>query len=548
MTLHWSEEDDDDTTPVVSPSPVFPDERNDLRSANESEGSAEPQAQSRAAAPPVGSGVGEVPCFSGDMAPQSTVHYYWGVPFCPRGLDPDQYTKVIVAQMEVYEKSLKQAQRGFLNKAKWGEPILPRPEKSPSPEPNSPQRIFPKRRSWRLRGKLRELESEEEVEEMTQDTRTSPRTLWEEEEAHEEGDKEMKQNAEEGDEEEAGLEQEEARQKKPMEEAALEELREDGTQGESDCEVCPETQLSDDNTQELTLPSQPLLRSPEIETIQVDSPNVPEPQSPQTPEPKEPMVQGPESVEEPMESTAQELFKPGHKDLEGPHCESQSRESPRPSQPSHLDQDMDSKEPTDPDPGPGPDLVSREESSVQCPLCQRVFPSDQIEMHAAFCDGGPEAAGDKASSKPRRKRLRRGEAENANHTHSEPSVALEKCYVCLKAVPLRDYSFHTDRCFLRPGLRTANTGGLLSALDQSEHRDSEAGPSGSTAKPQEVINLVDDDEDEEEEVSLIQISNSPIRSFTAISDAQDCLIDFSRQHQGKRPGTRLGTKHRSKRR
>lgn len=24
----------------------------------------------------------------------STVHYYWGVPFCPRGLDPDSYTQV----------------------------------------------------------------------------------------------------------------------------------------------------------------------------------------------------------------------------------------------------------------------------------------------------------------------------------------------------------------------------------------------------------------------------------------------------------------------
>lgn len=28
------------------------------------------------------------------------VHYYWGVPFCPRGLDPDKYTKV--TWMHVY--------------------------------------------------------------------------------------------------------------------------------------------------------------------------------------------------------------------------------------------------------------------------------------------------------------------------------------------------------------------------------------------------------------------------------------------------------------
>lgn len=27
-------------------------------------------------------------------AASSTVHYYWGVPFCPRGLHPDSYTQV----------------------------------------------------------------------------------------------------------------------------------------------------------------------------------------------------------------------------------------------------------------------------------------------------------------------------------------------------------------------------------------------------------------------------------------------------------------------
>lgn len=35
----------------------------------------------------------------------STVHYYWGIPFCPRGLDPDRYTQVGGAQrrLEVSE-------------------------------------------------------------------------------------------------------------------------------------------------------------------------------------------------------------------------------------------------------------------------------------------------------------------------------------------------------------------------------------------------------------------------------------------------------------
>lgn len=38
------------------------------------------QAASKGAGHPVSSG--------------STVHYYWGIPFCPRGLDPDVYTQV----------------------------------------------------------------------------------------------------------------------------------------------------------------------------------------------------------------------------------------------------------------------------------------------------------------------------------------------------------------------------------------------------------------------------------------------------------------------
>ncbi|KAB0392232.1 hypothetical protein E2I00_011633 [Balaenoptera physalus] len=56
-----------------------------------------------------------------------TVHYFWGIPFCPAGVDPNQYTKVILCQLEVYQKSLKMAQRQLLKKKGFGEPVLPRP-------------------------------------------------------------------------------------------------------------------------------------------------------------------------------------------------------------------------------------------------------------------------------------------------------------------------------------------------------------------------------------------------------------------------------------
>ncbi|XP_054832173.1 BRCA1-A complex subunit RAP80 isoform X2 [Eublepharis macularius] len=56
---------------------------------------------------------------------RDTVHYYWGVPFCPKGVDPNEYTQVILCQLEVYQKSLKQAQRQLLQKKRFGDPVVP---------------------------------------------------------------------------------------------------------------------------------------------------------------------------------------------------------------------------------------------------------------------------------------------------------------------------------------------------------------------------------------------------------------------------------------
>ncbi|XP_018407884.1 PREDICTED: BRCA1-A complex subunit RAP80 [Nanorana parkeri] len=53
----------------------------------------------------------------------SSVHYYWGIPFCPNGQDPNAYTQVILCQLEVYEKSLKKSQRHLLEKTEYGEPV-----------------------------------------------------------------------------------------------------------------------------------------------------------------------------------------------------------------------------------------------------------------------------------------------------------------------------------------------------------------------------------------------------------------------------------------
>ncbi|KAG8513101.1 BRCA1-A complex subunit RAP80, partial [Galemys pyrenaicus] len=70
-----------------------------------------------------------LPTSADSKSPQDiggTVHYFWGIPFCPSGVDPNQYTKVILCQLEVYQKSLKMAQRQLLKKKGFGEPVLPR--------------------------------------------------------------------------------------------------------------------------------------------------------------------------------------------------------------------------------------------------------------------------------------------------------------------------------------------------------------------------------------------------------------------------------------
>lgn len=43
---------------------------------------------------------------SGESADSTTVHYYWGVPFCPRGLDPDTYTQVVTLQITIIYNEL----------------------------------------------------------------------------------------------------------------------------------------------------------------------------------------------------------------------------------------------------------------------------------------------------------------------------------------------------------------------------------------------------------------------------------------------------------
>ncbi|KAK2882244.1 hypothetical protein Q8A73_022754 [Channa argus] len=502
MMLVWSDEEDDDVTPVGSPSPVFPEER-PIHQNHMTAGAPQVTAPhcrlstTEQESQPVSSqGTVRRPLAPfGESAGGPTVHYYWGVPFCPQGLDPDSYTQVILAQMEVYEKSLKQAQRCLLRKAEWGEPILPQPEKSPSPESpaESPHHRGP--RSLRLRVK-RPCEAAD----------SSPAETEEGEDKNEEDDKEKNEG----------------------------QYGEERQVDTDDGDVCPETQLSDsDSTQDLTMVAdngaQPRRESrelPGIETIlRGDSPAVDQQRLKERMEVDSQMdgkakgsnlVRTCETVENGRDRDVEEVKDQGLQRWESPELE--------------------------------PAVVPQSpESTLDCPICQRPFPVTEIEIHAAYCDGEvavvderrPKFDSFQTSLKPQRKRTRRAAAaDEETNTNSDTGRNQEKCYVCQKAVPLRDYNSHTEHCIQQQLSKTDAKGNLLSALEQTECRDSEAGPS--KLQPGDVIDLRDDDDEDEGDtgVSVFRISNSPIRSFTPISEATDCLIDFKKQQRAKKPSRR----------
>ncbi|XP_059208198.1 BRCA1-A complex subunit RAP80 isoform X2 [Centropristis striata] len=531
MKLLMSDEDEE-VTPGGSPSPVFPGEKavhhvdteaaslNHVTAASpgqncrqqlsttvqEPQPSSSQGAASRASAP------------LGEPAAGSTVHYYWGVPFCPRGLDPDTYTQVIVAQMEVYEKSLKQAQRGLLRKAEWGEPIMPQPEKSPSPEPPAElsQQLIPRRRGLRLKGKrLCDADTEEEDE-------------YKKDEDEEEG-RESKEEEKEG--------------------------KEEGQVDTDDCEVCPETQLSnydDDRTQDL------MLETDTGATLGFQSDYK---KSPELPEVEMILQDDSQARDELKEEEEEEMEVDVEVDVEL-DVDTKIRGTPVRSSEiggQHIRKEDMEEDGGDPDVevikvqrlqrSKSPELEPNAnpqspETRVDCPICQGSFPVTKIEVHAAYCDGEvavlderrPENSRLQVSLKQRRKRTRRAEtaAEEALET-SNAGKNEEKCYICQKAVPLSDYGLHTELCLQLKAQKTAGKGNLLSALEQTESRDSEAGPSGSKLQPGDVIELLDDDEEEEGgSNSVLRISNSPIRSFTPISEATDCLINFKKHQPAKK--------------
>ncbi|NXN70982.1 UIMC1 protein, partial [Himantopus himantopus] len=315
---------------------------------------------------------------------RDTVHYYWGIPFCPKGVDPNQYTKVILCQLEVYQKSLKQAQRQLLHKKEFGNPVVPSSSLSQNElgkgeqisrengvaddtEDGDPDRQKESESmTWLLSSKRKDAESpghsmEEEKNSTSDDEPTTSycqvSQVLPAEDVHEDGE--------------------------PMQVAqSISVLTPLGSKrspdiatensAEEDISVCPETQPSP------------------LEAIEAE---------------REELCLG--SRDAPMQAGGDE----------------------------GAGRTVSECSPTAAD-------------CVSCPLCDQGFPATEIELHAMYCNGiVGEEAGEDSPVLTRRQREARSKAASGESGPTSLDIdKCEKCYLCKSLVPLLQYQRHVDSC------------------------------------------------------------------------------------------------------
>ncbi|KAG5843245.1 hypothetical protein ANANG_G00148700 [Anguilla anguilla] len=531
MTLHWEDNEDEESPveneecPIVAQTPSPPRSQSavcEQSSYSESESllrdvpgsvpspvfprdaSRNPATPLSGLAPPSAPRAGPGPAPKEEQG-AGHVLYYWGVPFCPRGQNPDDYTQVILTQLEVYEKSLKSAQRGLLRKAEWG-------ARAPGPL----KRPFCRRARLKRSRPARPLRNEEEEEEEEEDPGEA------EEEEEERGRIAERLGGGWGD-REGGAPDSEALETPsqtlpeepkssldsnfvpeeppdkfrllrrralrdrtpPQPETQLLERQEEEEEEEG---MCPETQMSEENTQDVNMESpagsQP---RPESEVMEVEQEEVEEVHS----QPTEAAAGGEEATME-VEVTEQEA-----QDAQG------------------------------------------RSGRVECPICMHGFPLSQIEMHAAYCDGSADT--EESCSQAQAMVLRKSTRRTEEADEDRPSTRLtrvplqEKCFLCHGLFPVPEYDSHVEACIQKSTRTNQGAKSLLTALDRSEQKDSEAGPSHSFRRKEISA------ESGGSRTAGFSVSDSPIKAFTPISEATDCLVDFKRQLSAK-PSQRAGRK------
>ncbi|XP_031214010.1 BRCA1-A complex subunit RAP80 isoform X1 [Mastomys coucha] len=428
-----------------------------------------------------------------------TVHYYWGIPFCPAGVDPNQYTNVILCQLEVYQKSLKMAQRQLVKKRGFGEPVLPRPPSLIQNECGQEDQTSEKNEGI----------SEDMGDEAKEERQESRASVWHSE------TKDFQKSPIKSLKQKLLLEEEPT----PIHGQSSQGLFVEETSGE-----VPKSSEGDDS--------------------------VPASQSIAALTSKRSLVLMPGSSAEEItvcpETQLSSLEPLGLHREDSPD----GRELP-----IEVANRGDGKKET-------PPAVSSS-ARVPCPLCNQAFPPTKIEQHAMYCNGlvEQETVLTRRQREAKKKSDGRTAAQPALDTNRKEKCYLCKslvplgeyeCHVeaCLQLakVDREDGTEGMRRprvCAPVEGkqqqrLRKSNEKGhsegrLLSLLEQSEHRTTgvEKKPKSSEARtfrmPSPEVEEGGCSREMQSSLSQLNLNESPIKSFVPVSEATNCLVDFKDQ-------------------
>ncbi|XP_075825664.1 BRCA1-A complex subunit RAP80 isoform X3 [Microtus pennsylvanicus] len=468
-----------------------------------------------------------------------TVHYYWGIPFCPAGVDPNEYTSVILCQLEVYQKSLKMAQRQLFKKRGFGEPVLPRPPFLIQNECGQEDETSEKNEGI----------SEDMGDEAKEERQESRASVW---------------NSEAKDFQKSSI--------KSLKQELLLEEEPTTSHGQSSQGLFVEET------------SEEVLKSSEEGNC------VPVSQSIAALANKRSLVLMPESsTEEITVCPETQLSSPEPLDLN-------REDSPDSSEvPIEVRRTVSDKQVGDRENGekaiPTPAFSSS--TRVSCPLCDQDFPPTKIEQHAMYCNGLME----QETVLTRKQREARNKSDSKTSTRTSLDInKKEKCYLCKSLVPLGEYECHVEACLQhakgdrrdgtevgkrtrvcatvegkqqqrlrKPKDKDHSEGRLLSLLEQSEHKtigeDSKTNFMGfclgllvkietpniqlivgdcvekktksSEARtfkiPSSEVEEASCSREMHSSLSQLNLNESPIKSFVPVSEAINCLVDFKDQ-------------------
>lgn len=447
-----------------------------------------------------------------------TVHYFWGIPFCPAGVDPNQYTKVILCQLEVYQKSLKMAQRQLFKKKGFGEPVLPRPPSLIQNECGQGDQASEKN----------EVISEDMGDEDKEERQESRASVWHS-------------------------------KTKDFQESPIKSLKE-------------KLLLEEEPTTSHGQSSQGLF----VEETSEEGNSVPASQSIAALTSKRSSVLMPESSAEEITVCPETQLSSETFDLEREVSPS-SREILDEVRIIMADKEVDNRGNAEKE---IPISTVSSSTQVSCPLCDQGFPPTKIERHAMYCNGliGQDTVLTRRQKEAKSKSDSGTAAQTSLDIDKNEKCYLCKSLVpfreyqshvesCLQLArgdqgagpeesgklcsAIEEKQQHQLR---NPKEKNHSEGRLLSLLEQSEHKTADAEIKTKSSEtgfrmPSPGMEEAGCSKEMQSSLAHLDLNESPIKSFVSISEATDCLVDFKKQlnvRQGSRTRTKAGRGRRRK--